>query len=87
MPFSQQYPFLTYYIENHGWIQFGIDDDSPYPAFLTILDMGGVHWVDEESSSVEEALQKAEEILRTKVIPDLFGQEVVREIEAAAKRE
>ncbi len=86
MPFSQKYPYLTYWIESHGWIQLGSDDDSPSDSLLSILDAGGLCWEDEDSTSVDEALQKAEEYLRTEEFPDRFGEEVIREIEAMRKK-
>lgn len=86
MPFSTQYPYLTYWIENHGYIQLGPDDDSLSDAFLTILDAGGVCWEDADAASVDEALQKAEEYLRTEEFPNRFDEAVIRKIEARRKK-
>jgi hypothetical protein len=80
MSFSSNYPYLTYWIENHGYIQLGMDDDSPSEAMLTILDAGGVCWEDEESTTLEEALAAGEEYLRTVEIPDRFGQKIVDKV-------
>jgi hypothetical protein len=41
MPFSTDYPYLTWWLENHGFIHFGSDDDSYSDAFLLVLDAGG----------------------------------------------
>ncbi|MES2733700.1 MAG: hypothetical protein V4714_18285 [Bacteroidota bacterium] len=86
MSFSSKYPYLAYWIENHGYIQLGIDDDSPSDALLTIIDAGGVCWEDEDSSTIEEALSQAEDYLRTTEFPDRFGKKVIEEIEASAKK-
>ncbi|MBC7920541.1 MAG: hypothetical protein H7Z75_05565 [Ferruginibacter sp.] len=62
-----------------------MDDESPSGALLTVLDAGGMCWEDEDSSSVEEALDQAEAYLRTKEFPERFGKEVIRKIEASKK--
>lgn len=86
MSFTSNYPYLTYWIENHGYIQLGIDDESPSEALLTILDAGGVCWEDEESTTLEEALAAGEAYLRTEEFPDRFSQDIIDEIEASSKK-
>ena len=86
MSFSSDYPYLTYWIENHGYIQLGTDDDSPSDAMLAIIDAGGVCWEDEESTTLEEALAAGEEYLRTEEFPDRFDQDIIDEIEASSKK-
>jgi|GEM_PF-1417868 len=86
MPFSTDYPYLNWWMNNHGYIQLGNDDDSYSDSILLVLDAGGTCWEDENSDTVEEALGKAEEYLRTEEIPDRFDPEVIREIEATLKK-
>ncbi len=86
MPFSTDYPYLNWWTNNHGYIRLGTDDDSFSDSILTVLDAGGTCWEDEDSDTVEEALAKAGEYLRTGEIPDRFGPKVVREIEATIRQ-
>ena len=86
MSFSSNYPYLTYWIENHGYIQLGIDDDSPSEAMLTILDAGGVCWEDEESTTLEEALAADEAYLRTVEFPERFSKAIIEKIESWSKK-
>lgn len=86
MPFSTDYPYLHWWITKHGYIRLGTDDDGFSDSMLMILDAGGTCWEDEDSDTVEEALAKAEEYLRTEEIPDRFDPKVAREIEATIKR-
>ena len=61
--FSTLYPNLSYWIESQGYMQLGIDDDSPISSLLTLIDAGGVVWQDESSETLDEALNKAEAFL------------------------
>ena len=63
--FSLLYPSLTHWINNQGYMQLGIDDDSPISSLLTLIDAGGVVWEDETSETLDEALQRAEEFLKS----------------------
>lgn len=86
MPFSTNYPYLAWWLNNHGYIRLGTDDDSFSGSILLVLDAGGTCWEDEDSNNIEEALAKAEAYLRTEEIPDRFGPKVVGEIEATVKK-
>lgn len=86
MPFSTDYPYLNWWMNNHGYIRLGTDDDSYSGSILMVLDAGGTCWEDEDSDTIEEALAKAETYLRTEEIPDRLGAKVVREIEATLKK-
>ena len=86
MPFPTDYPYLHWWITNHGYIRLGIDDNSFSDSMLMILDAGGTCQEDEDSDTVEEALAKAEEYLRTGETPDRFGAETILEIEATIKK-
>lgn len=80
-PFSRQYPYIAYWVENHGYLQLGIDDDSPIDAFLLLVDAGGNCYEDEDSESIDEAFQKAEKYLREVEFPDRFDQETIDALE------
>lgn len=68
--FSKKYPRLTWWVENQGYIEIGEDDYST--SLLRLLDPGGTCWEDEESESVDEALDAAEDFLG-KELPSRFG--------------
>ncbi len=57
--FSQKYPRLVQWIEEHGWIEIG-QIDGPVP-FIIALDEGGTVWEGKESyRTIDEAFQAAE---------------------------
>lgn len=72
--FSKTYPHLTWWIENHGWIEIGTDDYSG--SWVRILDEGGTYWEDENADNIDEALANGEEFLVTD-IPDRFGRDII----------
>jgi hypothetical protein len=80
--FAQTYPYLAYWIESHGYMQLGTDDDSPMDAFLVLNDAGGTCYQDEGSDNIEEALAAAEAYLREIEFPERFDQETIDELEA-----
>jgi hypothetical protein len=77
--FSSLYPYLAWWIENHGYIQLGLgnEDDS----FLMLVDDGGVCWEDNDSQTVDEALVAAEKYLKEEEFPERFDEETIAEIE------
>lgn len=57
--FEKNYPYISAWVKDHGWIEIGQDDYSQ--SFVRALDLGGMIW---ESSShyetVDHALQELE---------------------------
>ena len=43
------FPNASYFVDEHGWIEFGRDDDSPLTSFIRALNMGGMIWEGESS--------------------------------------
>jgi hypothetical protein len=82
LTFSQQYPYLVYWVEYHGYMRLGSDDESAIDSILVLLDAGGTCYEDEGSDSIDEALAAAEEYLRKVDFPERFDQETIDEIEA-----
>lgn len=62
--FADQYPYLGYWIEDWGDMET-TNGDWNRPR-IRLIDEGGTWYEDYESKSHEEALQKAEEYLRSK---------------------
>ena len=56
--FSEKYPNLEYWIDAHGWIELGSDENSD--SWIRIMNEGGLCYEDENSKSLDEALEKAE---------------------------
>lgn len=77
--FSKLFPYLNYWVENHGYIQLGSGDENE--GFLTIVDDGGVCWEDEDSKTIDQALAKAEKYLKEVEFPERFDDETIEEIE------
>ncbi len=42
------FPNTTYFVDEHGWIEFGRDDDSPLTSFIRALNSGGMVWEGED---------------------------------------
>ncbi len=59
--FAQQYPYLTYWIEDWGEMQ---TTNGDYDSRLTLSDEGGTCYEDDDSKGIEEAFEKAEKYLR-----------------------
>lgn len=70
--FSKKYPNLDWWISTHGWTELGEDDHSS--SWVRILDEGGMCYEDEDSDSLDEALEKAD-IWTSKEIESRFGEE------------
>jgi len=70
--FEKAFPNLKWWIENQGWIALGADEMSY--SLLRVLDPGGTCWEDQDSSDIEEALEKAE-LWASKEIEDRLGEE------------
>lgn len=77
--FSKDYPNLDWWINNHGRIELG-GDDNYFSSWVRILDMGGMCWEDENSSSLDEALKLAERWASVE-IEDRFGEEPAKRYE------
>jgi hypothetical protein len=75
MNFSQMYPHIAWWIDNHGWIELGTDEHSS--SLIRLLDEGGTWWEDKKSKSIDKALSQAELFL-TKDLPERFGKDFVR---------
>jgi len=59
--FTQQYPHLAWWVENHGYFELGMDDYSS--SLLRILDEGGMCFEYTASASIDFALAAGEEFL------------------------
>ena len=75
MNFSEKYPHVNWWIENHGWIEVGNDEYTK--SMIRLLDEGGTWWEDKKSKTVDEALANAEAFL-IKDIPDRFGEDAMK---------
>ncbi len=55
------FPNTAYFVDEHGYIEFGRDDDSPLTSFIRALDMGGMVWEGEDNySNLDEAFADLE---------------------------
>lgn len=70
MKFSKIYPHLAWWINNHGWIEIGTDEDSD--SLIRLLDEGGTWWEDEDATTIDAALSNAEKFLKDD-LPQRFG--------------
>lgn len=59
--FTQQYPHLTWWVENQGFLAIGPDHYSR--SLLRILDPGGMYFEYTASNSLDFALAAGEEFL------------------------
>ena len=69
MIFTKQFPHIAWWIEHNGWMIVGSDEDSD--SLIRLIDTIGVSWEDEDSSTFDEALVKAEMFLK-KDLPKRF---------------
>lgn len=81
--FSQQFPYLDYYIENWGEMETTNGDWGH--SRLTLLDEGGTVYEDKGSTSNDEALEKAEKFLRSDYGPQCFDKESIVALEEEYK--
>ena len=70
MKFSEKYPHIAWWINNHGWVELGTDEESD--SLVRLLDEGGTWWEDNDADSIDKALKNAENFL-TEDLPDRFG--------------
>ncbi len=70
MNFSERYPHISWWIDNHGWIEIGTDEFSD--SLIRLLDEGGTWWEDEKAKTIDEALGNAEKFL-VDDLPNRFG--------------
>ena len=73
--FTEDYPNLAWWITSHGWIELGEDEHSH--SWVRILDIGGTCYEDEDSDSLEEAMEVADR-WTSREIADRFGEEPPR---------
>ncbi len=60
--FSKNYPNLNWWVENHGWIEIGQDENSH--SMVRILDEGGNVWESNpKSKSLDEDIDAAEKVI------------------------
>ena len=77
--FSSLYPYLSWWCENHGYMQIGLGTEND--SFLMLMDDGGVSYEDDDSETIDQALKAAEKYLKEVEFPDRFDQETIDEIE------
>lgn len=63
--FTQRYPHLAWWVENHGYFELGTDEYSS--SLLRILDEGGMCFEDTDSDGVDFALAAGEEFLEAEL--------------------
>jgi hypothetical protein len=80
--FAAQYPYLTYWIEDWGYMRIGNDYDFPYGKFLMLLDQGGTCYQGDAEKTLDEAFEKAEKFLREVDFPERFDKETIDSLEA-----
>lgn len=71
--FSENYPNLAWWINNHGWIELG-GDDYYRSSWLRILDEGGMCWEDQHAKTLDEAVSRADR-WASQEIATRFGEE------------
>ena len=78
--FTQQYPYLAWWLDNQGFMQMGYDADFHHSSILLLFDQGGTVWQEKESKTFEEALAKANKYVQEVDILDKFGKETLEKI-------
>lgn len=71
--FEQTYPLLTTWIECEGRIEIGAD--YLFDSLLRIINEGGMVWEDNNSETIDEALQNGEQYLKNE-FENEFGYKV-----------
>jgi hypothetical protein len=84
--FYSAYPYLTYWIEDWGYMQIGNDDDFPYGGFIKLIDQGGVVFETDEGERLDDYFEKAEKYLREVEFPDRMDQETIDSLEEDYKK-
>ena len=59
--FSVSFPNISWWCENHGWIELGTDEYSK--SLVRLIDEGGTYWEDKKSINLDNALINAEKFL------------------------
>ena len=58
------FPNVAYFVDEHGWIEFGYDEDSPLTSFIRALNAGGMVWEGDDSyANLDEAFADLERAL------------------------
>lgn len=70
--FSKLFPHISWWIENHGWIELGTDDYSK--SLVRLIDEGGTYWEDKKANNLDKALLNADKFLETD-LPKRFGED------------
>ncbi len=71
--FEKKYPYLAKWALTEGRIEIGYEYYTN--SIFRIIHEGGTVWEDEESSTIEEALKRGEQYLKTGLVKD-FGFEL-----------
>ena len=69
--FSVLFPHISWWIENHGWIELGADDYSK--SLIRLINEGGTYWEDKKFNNLDNALLNAEKFLEAD-LPEKFGE-------------
>ena len=67
---SVLFPHISWWIENHGWIESGADDYSK--SLVRLIDEGGIYWEDKKSNDLDNSMLNADKFLETD-LPERFG--------------
>ncbi|HBY94058.1 MAG: hypothetical protein M5U01_12220 [Ardenticatenaceae bacterium] len=60
--FEASFPNIASFVNTHGYVEIGYDDDSPLTSFIRALDPGGMVWEGKDSyETMEEAFQDLEQ--------------------------
>jgi hypothetical protein len=79
--FATQYPYLSYWVKNGGYMQLGHNENAPDDTFLMLTDEDDIIYDAEEDGTIDEVLQKAENYLREVNFPDRFDEETIEALE------
>jgi len=71
--FDKNYPYLATWAMTEGRIEIGYEYYTN--SILRIIHEGGTVWEDEESKTIDEALKRGEQYLKTDLIKE-FGFEL-----------
>lgn len=71
--FEKLYPYLSSWICTFGWVEIGEGEFSS--SMIRILNEGGLLWEDENSNTLDKALERAEYFLKNE-LPKEFGFEL-----------
>ena len=77
MNFSEKYPHIHWWMENHGDLDIGHSDH--FSGLVRLTDEGGIWWEDTKAKTFDDALANAEAFL-IKDIPDRFGKDTMENL-------